>query len=107
MTMRMLLLAAVLAMTVSVTRSQPPQNRDAIADTPGTGPYTPLKEIDPGLPDQVVYRPRDLSELGQTKLGVYVFGNGACSNDGASARLHLLNSNARRRRWSRCGLDIA
>ena len=25
-----------------------------------------------------------------TRLGLYIFGNGACSNDGASARLHLL-----------------
>ena len=70
---------------------QPPQNQDAIEDTPGTGPFAPLKEIDPGLPDQVVYRPADLASLGDTKLGLYVFGNGGCSNDGASARLHLLN----------------
>ena len=81
---------AVLALT-GTARAQPPQNQDAIPDTPGTGPYTPLKEIDPGLPDQVVYRPADLAALGDTKLGLYVFGNGGCSNDGASARLHLLN----------------
>ena len=87
---RALVLAGVLAMTVFVARAQPPQNLDALPDTPGTGPYTPLKEIDPGLPDQVVYRPADLGQLGQTKLGVYAFGNGGCSNDGASARLHLL-----------------
>jgi len=71
--------------------AQPPRNLDAIADTPGTGPFAPLKEIDPGLPDQVVYRPADLDGLGDMKLGLYVFGNGGCSNDGASARLHLLN----------------
>jgi hypothetical protein len=70
---------------------QPPEDRDGIPDTPGTGPFTPLKEIDPKLPDQVVYRPADLASLGAAKLGVYVFGNGGCSNDGASARLHLLN----------------
>jgi hypothetical protein len=79
-------------MTVTGAASgQPPQNQDEIPDTAGTGPYAPLKEIDPGLPDQVVYRPADLAGLGQTKLGLYVFGNGGCSNDGASARLHLLN----------------
>jgi hypothetical protein len=38
----------------------------------------------------VVYRPADLSALNDTKLGVYAFGNGGCSDDGASARLHLL-----------------
>jgi hypothetical protein len=90
MSTRMFVLAAVLAMTVIVARAQPPQNLDALPDTRGTGPYTALKEIDPGLADQVVYRPADLSQLGQTKLGVYAFGNGGCSNDGASARLHLL-----------------
>lgn len=83
--------AAVLAIVAGVAAGQPPRNQDAIPDTPGSGPYAPLKEIDPGLPDHVVYRPADLSDLGETKLGLYVFGNGGCSSDGASARLHLLN----------------
>jgi hypothetical protein len=83
--------AVVLASVTGVAVGQDSRNRDAIADTPGTGPFTPLKEIDPGLPDQVVYRPDDLAGLGDRKLGVYVFGNGGCSNDGASSRLHLLN----------------
>lgn len=85
------LLATFLVMAAIAGQAQPPTDRDAIPDTPGTGPYTPLKEIDPGLPDQVIYRPTDLSKLGHRKLGVYIFGNGGCSNDGASARLHLLN----------------
>jgi hypothetical protein len=75
------------------TQAQPEarqQRRDATPDTPGTGPYPALKEIDATLPDHVVYRPADLAALGSTKLGVYVFGNGACTDDGASARLHLL-----------------
>jgi hypothetical protein len=84
-------LAAVLAIATGAAKGQPPENLDGIPDTPGTGPFTPLKEIDPGLPEQVVYRPADLATLGDTKLGLYVFGNGGCSNDGASARLHLLN----------------
>jgi hypothetical protein len=84
-------LAVVLITASTAGFSQPPENRDGVADTPGTGRFTPLKEIDPRLPDQVVYRPADLAQLGETKLGVYVFGNGGCSNDGASARLHLLN----------------
>lgn len=90
MSTRMPVLAAVLATTVSGAWAQPPQDLDALSDTRGTGRYAALKEIDPGLPDQVVYRPADLSQLGQTKLGIYAFGNGGCSNDGASARLHLL-----------------
>jgi hypothetical protein len=90
MSTRLLVLAAVLATTAIVARAQPPQNLDALPDTRGTGPYTALKEIDPALADQVVYRPANLNQLGQTKLGVYAFGNGGCSNDGASARLHLL-----------------
>jgi hypothetical protein len=78
-------------MAASAAIGQPPENRDGTPDTPGTGRFAPLKEIDPGLPDQVVYRPADLAGLGSTKLGLYVFGNGGCSNDAASARLHLLN----------------
>lgn len=66
------------------------RQRDATPDMPGTGPYPALKEIDPGLSDHVIYRPADLAALGRTKLGVYVFGNGGCTDDGASARLHLL-----------------
>jgi hypothetical protein len=83
--------AAVSVIATGVASGQPPEDRDAIPDTPGTGPFAPLKEIDASLPDQVVYRPANLAALGSTKLGLYVFGNGGCSNDGASARLHLLN----------------
>jgi dienelactone hydrolase len=66
------------------------ERQNATPDTPGTGQYPALKEEVASLPDHVVYRPADLGKLGSRKLGVYVFGNGACSNDGASARLHLL-----------------
>jgi hypothetical protein len=62
----------------------------AMPDTPGTGPFLAVKEETASLPEHVVYRPARLDGLGSTKLGVYLFGNGACSNDGASARLHLL-----------------
>jgi hypothetical protein len=65
--------------------------QDATPDTPGTGRYPAIKEIDPTLPEHVIYRPADLAALGETKLGVYVFGNGGCTDDGASARLHLLD----------------
>ena len=66
------------------------ERQNAIPDTPGTGKYPAIKEELPSLPDHVVYRPAQLGKLGSTKLGIYIFGNGACSNDGASARLHLL-----------------
>ena len=59
-------------------------------DTPGTGKYPALKEEVASLPDHVVYRPADLGRVGARQLGVYLFGNGACSNDGASSRMHLL-----------------
>jgi hypothetical protein len=88
---RFFVFASVLTSLTFSAFGQPPDDLDAIADTPGTGHYAPIKEIDPGLPDQVVYRPADLSGLGDAKLGLYVFGNGGCSGDGASARLHLLN----------------
>ena len=63
---------------------------DKIPDTAGTGAYPAIKEETASLPDHTIYRPADLGKLGKRRLGVYVFGNGACSNDGASARLHLL-----------------
>jgi hypothetical protein len=63
---------------------------NAMPDTPGTGKFPALKEADPGLPGQVIYRPADLAGLGSTKLGVYAFGNGSCTDDAAHSRLHLL-----------------
>ena len=66
------------------------EQQNATPDTPGTGRYPALKESPPSLPDHVVYRPAELGKLGALKLGLYIFGNGACSNDGASSRLHLL-----------------
>src|SRR5690606_9847140 len=63
---------------------------DRMPDTPGTGRYPALKEESASLPNHVLYRPSNLAGLGGTKLGVYLFGNGACVDDGASSRLHLL-----------------
>jgi hypothetical protein len=64
--------------------------RNSIPDTPGTGPYPALKEVDPRLRGQVIYRPANLAGMGSKKLGVYAFGNGACTDDAAHTRLHLL-----------------
>ena len=66
------------------------ERQNATPDTRGTGRYPAIKEETPSLPEHVVYRPLDLGKLGTRKLGIYIFGNGACSNDGASSRLHLL-----------------
>lgn len=62
---------------------------DAKPDTHGTGPYSAIKLSDPRFPDHLLYRPADLGAMGTQKLGVLVWGNGGCSDDGASARLHL------------------
>lgn len=59
---------------------------DALPDTPGTGRYPAARFVDPRLPDHVIYRPA--KPAGQ-KLGVVVWGNGGCGDDGASARQHL------------------
>ncbi len=66
------------------------RRQNELPDTPGSGPFAAIKEEVPPLADHVVYRPADLGKLGSTKLGLYLFGNGGCSNDGASSRLHLL-----------------
>jgi hypothetical protein len=80
-----------LAMLVAAVGAQAQPGGGAGApDSIGTGPFPALKAVDPGLPGQVVYRPRDLAALGDTRLGIYAFGNGACSDDAASARQHLL-----------------
>src|SRR6185436_18281429 len=59
-------------------------------DTPGTGRFPAMKEEVSSLPRHVIYRPKDLAGLGNTKLGVVAWGNGGCSEDGASSRFHLL-----------------
>lgn len=61
-----------------------------LPDPSGTGRFAAMKEEVAALPKHVVYRPADLSALGDQKLGVVAWGNGGCSNDGASSRFHLL-----------------
>jgi len=56
----------------------------------GSGAYPATYEEDSTLPAHVVYRPKDMAALKGEKLGVYIFGNGACSADGTSSRNHLL-----------------
>jgi dienelactone hydrolase len=61
-----------------------------LPDPPGTGRFPAMKEEVASLPKHVVYRPANLAALGDQKLGVVAWGNGGCSNDGASSRFHLL-----------------
>ena len=61
-----------------------------LADPPGTGPYAAMKEEVASLPKHVIYRPANLAALNGLKLGVVAWGNGGCSDDGASTRFHLL-----------------
>jgi hypothetical protein len=92
-----LALAALLAGSAVHAQPVPPANdmaevfaaQNRIPDTPGSGPHPALMEVDPALPDHVVYRPAALTPFSGGKLGVFVWGNGACADDGASSRLHL------------------
>jgi hypothetical protein len=70
--------------------AQQPPDTGSVPDNPGTGPYPAMKEQVSSLPGHVVYRPRELAALGKQKLGVVAWGNGGCSDDGASTRFPLL-----------------
>jgi dienelactone hydrolase len=59
------------------------------AELAGLGPYPARSEVDLANPNVTIYRPADLSAMDGRKLGVLVWGNGGCSNDGASARAYL------------------
>jgi enterochelin esterase-like enzyme len=60
------------------------------ADDRGSGPYPAVMEVDPSLPRHVIYRPQALDRLEGRKLGLYIWGNGACTDDAASVRNHLM-----------------
>jgi hypothetical protein len=64
--------------------------RQPAPETHGGGPYPALLEIDPNLPNYVVYRPENLDALGHKKLGIIIWGNGGCTDDAAMARHHLI-----------------
>lgn len=100
--MRKFLGLAALAITTAAIAQQPPApaptdvarqqaEADKVPDTPGDGPFPATMEVDPKLPGFVVYRPADLRPFtsGRSKLGLFVWGNGACAADGSSARQHL------------------
>lgn len=62
---------------------------DADPEIRGSGPYPAMSERDIAFPNATIYRPADLTRLGARKLGVVVWGNGGCTNDGASAYKYL------------------
>jgi len=68
----------------------PPPTSTEVAGDKGSGPYPAIMEVDPSLSRHVIYRPENLSALGRKKMPIYVWGNGACSDDAASVRNHLL-----------------
>jgi hypothetical protein len=83
-------LFAALVFVVNAAAAQPPGANNNQPDTAGTGRFPAMKEEVASLPAHVVYRPKDLTAPGSMKLGVVAWGNGGCSDDGASTRLHLL-----------------
>jgi hypothetical protein len=85
------LLTFLACMSPALAQQTAPSERpeDSVPDSTGTGPYPAVKEVDTSLPNHVVYRPADLDALGDNKLGVVLWGNGACAADGSSARHHL------------------
>lgn len=53
------------------------------ASAQGTGAYPAIHETDPGLPDHVIFRPRDLSAFGPAnRLPVVAWSNGGCVKGG-------------------------
>lgn len=65
------------------------QTHDAAHDH-GTGPYPAMMEVDVSLPAHVLYRPANLQLAAGKRLGIVLWGNGACIDDGESARAHLM-----------------
>ena len=55
----------------------------------GSGPFPARMEVDLALSNATIYRPGDLAEFGRDELGLVIWGNGGCSDDGASARHYL------------------
>ena len=75
-TRRMALLAAMALLPVTAGAQDNDFARlmaeaNKVPDTPGDGPYPAVMELDPGIPDHVVYRPADLTPFEGGKLGVF------------------------------------
>ncbi len=62
----------------------------SVPDLEGSGSFPASYAMAPDGLEYVVYQPKDLTGAeSKGKLGVYVWGNGACSLDGAGSRFHL------------------
>lgn len=62
----------------------------SVPDLAGSGPFPADYAMAPGGLEYVIYQPKDLeSAKAKGKLGVYVWGSGGCSADGAGSRFHL------------------
>lgn len=63
---------------------------NTVPDLEGSGPFPSSYAAAPDGSDYVLYQPRDLAGAeAKGKLGVYVWGSGACSADAAGSRFHL------------------
>ena len=61
-----------------------------VPDLEGSGPFPASYAAAPNGADYVIYQPKDLAGAeAKGKLGVYVWGSGACSADAAGSRFHL------------------
>lgn len=61
-----------------------------VPDVEGSGSFPASYAMAPDGLEYVVYQPKDLTGAeAKGKLGVYVWGSGACSSDAAGSRFHL------------------
>lgn len=82
--------ALAIGQTTSAPAAPPAEVPGMAADTPiGSGPYRAIMESPASLATHTLYRPADLSALGEAKLPVIVWGNGACVNAGNRFRWFL------------------
>ncbi|WP_457419382.1 alpha/beta hydrolase [Roseateles sp. P5_E7] len=83
-------LAALLTLALAITSAVAQDAPYVTPDTPlGTGRHPAVMLAEPTLPTHTVYRPKALATLGDEKLPVVVWGNGACVNTGNRFR-HFL-----------------
>jgi dienelactone hydrolase len=80
----MLLCALSLIVTAASAQMAPPASGPQ-ATPKGSGPYSAVIEGDPGLKDQTVYRPENLSAFSKKNpLPIAAWGNGGCANSSTS-----------------------
>jgi len=80
--------AVVAAGTVALAAQESTLNR---ANYRGPGPYEAERTSDTTLPNQTIYRPKDLSRLTSGRMPIVAWGNGGCAaNGGGSAEPALM-----------------